>query len=106
MNLKVLFMLLMYYSLISIFFLMADSDLISGYNTTVDLNTSELQSGEIEQGGLFTIGVSFSRFFSFVGFGVGLPADTPNWFNIIFIVWQSMMLIFTVGFIVSSIWNG
>jgi len=106
MNLKILFMLLIYYSLISIFFLMADSSVISGYNTTVELNASGLQDEEIDTGGIFGTGISFSRFFSFVGFGVGLPDDTPSWFSGIFIIWQSLMTVMAVAFIISSIWNG
>ncbi len=106
MNLKVLFMLLIYYSLISVFFLMADSSVIEGYNTTIELNTSDLQSEEVDLGGLFGSGISFSRFFAFVGFGVGLPEDTPTWFSGIFIIWQSLMTVMAVAFIISSIWNG
>ena len=106
MNLKVLFMLLIYYSLISIFFLTAGSEILQGYNTTIALNTSEMQSEELDTGGLFGTGISFSRFAGMVGFGIGLPDDTPDWFSAIFIIWQSMLLIFTVGFVISSIWNG
>jgi len=106
MNLKILFMLLTYYSLISLFFISAGSSITEGYNVTIDLNDSELQDEEVDTGGLFGTGVSFSRFFAFVGFGVGLPEDTPSWFNAMFIIWESMMLIFTIGFIISSIWNG
>lgn len=82
------------------------SGVLTGYNTTISLNTSELQGEEIDTGGLFGSGISFGRFFAFVGFGVGLPDDTPDWFNIVFIMWQSIMLVFVVGFIISSIWNG
>ena len=106
MDLKVLFILLVYYSLISIFFISADSIITDDYNTTIVLNDSELQDEEIDLGGLFGTGVSFSRFFGFVGFGIGLPEDTPSWFNGIFIIWQSMISIFTIGFIISSVWNG
>ena len=107
MNLKILFMLLVYYTLISVFFIGADSEnLLDGYSQNIALNTSELGANETDTGGLFNIGVSFTRFFAFVGFGVGLPEDTPSWFNVIFIAWQSLLLVFTIGFILSSIWNG
>lgn len=106
MDLKILFMLLVYYSLISLFFLSAGSEILEGYNTTVELNTSEMQSGELDTGGLFGTGISFGRFAGMIAFGVGLPNDTPTWFNTMFIIWQSMLLVFTVGFVISSIWNG
>jgi hypothetical protein len=38
--------------------------------------------------------------------GIGLPVDTPNTFKVIFFIWQTLLLIFTIGFIVASIWNG
>lgn len=106
MNLKILFMLLVYYGLISLFFLSAGSEILEGYNTTIALNTSELQDEEIDRGGLFGTGVSFGRFAGMIAFGIGLPEDTPSWFNTMFVIWQSVLLIFSVGFVVSSIWNG
>jgi hypothetical protein len=47
--------------------------------------------------------IDIGRFFLFLGFGVGLPEDTPTWFNIIFITWQTIMLMLTVGFLYQAI---
>lgn len=77
-----------------------------GFTTNIVLNDSALSSEEIDTGGLFGTGVSFSRFFLFIGLGVGLPADTPSWFSTIFTLWQTCLTIFVIAFIISSIWNG
>jgi len=108
MNLKILFMLLMYYSLISLFFVTGYDSLFleNGYNSTININDSGLSSEETDSGGLFSSGVSLSRFFAFVTFGIGLPDDTPSWFSIIFALWQTILTVFTIGFIISSIWDG
>lgn len=105
MDLKILFMLLVYYSLISLFFVFGVATM-EDYTENIALNTSELQANETDTGGLFSVGISFTRFFAFVGFGVGLPDDTPTWFSLIFIAWQSIVTIMAVGFVLSSIWNG
>jgi hypothetical protein len=47
--------------------------------------------------------ISVGRFFLFLSFGIGLPSDTPAWFNIIFIAWQSIMFMMTLGFIYQAI---
>lgn len=107
MNLKVLFMILTYYSMLSLFFLMGASfGLYDDYDVNVNLNSSGISSDEIDQGGLFGSGISFSRFAGMISFGVGLPDDTPNWFNVIFIFWQTIVTILALGFVISSIWNG
>ena len=107
MNLKVLFMILVYYSMISLFFIMSASfGIYDDVDVNIDLNSTDITSDEYDRGGLFGTGISFGRFFGMVGFGVGLPDDTPAWFNLIFIFWQSIITILTLGFIISSIWNG
>ena len=107
MNLKILFVLLSYYSLLSLILLLgAPIFLDAGVTSTIALNDSALQDGEIEQGGFFSTGVSFGRFFTLMTFGVGLPDTLPSWFIISFVLWQSLILVLTAGFIISSIWNG
>jgi len=76
------------------------------YSLNATLNDSGLSADEVDSGGFFTIGVSVGRFFQWVLFGVGLPLDTPLWFMLMFGTWQTLFTIFTVGFIISSIWNG
>lgn len=67
---------------------------------------TNFQSEDLPKGGLFDSGVSFGRFIGIVTFGVGLPEDTPTWFSLLFILWQTIVTIFFIGFIISSIWNG
>lgn len=105
MNLRILFIILLYYSIISLVFITGAS-IFSGYSTPSILNSSELSSNEIDRGGLFGTGVSFGRFIGLVTVGIGLPDDTPSWFSMLFALWQTIFLIFTIGFVISSIWNG
>jgi hypothetical protein len=32
--------------------------------------------------------------------------DTPSGFKVMFSIWSTVILIFTIGFIISSIWDG
>jgi len=108
MNLKILFMLLFYWSCLSIISIgFFTTDFVdSGYSVTGALNDSELGSGEVDTGGSFLTGVDFGRYLVFMVFGIGFPIDTPNWFLVIFAVWQTILTIFTAGFIISSVWDG
>lgn len=107
MNLKILFLLLLYYSIISLTFVFGASEgIFDDYNSTITINDTDLSVNEQDTGGLFNTGVSFGRFFAFVGFGVGLPSDTPQGMIIFMIAWQTMVSIFSVGFILDSIWSG
>lgn len=108
MNLRILFMLLIYYTIISLFYIFAIAD-SSYYNPTVwtnsvSLNSSNLSSGEVDSGGFFTTGISILRFLMFVGVGFGI--DAPTWFQIIFSAWTIILNILAVGFVISSVWNG
>lgn len=105
MNLKVLFLILLYYSALSAFILFPGSPL-GAYNVNVDLNQTELSEDEKDTGGLFSSGVDFGRFFSLVTIGVGVPGDVPTWFKFMFAIWQSLWLLFSIGFVISSIWDG
>jgi hypothetical protein len=103
MDLRILGALLVYYFLligIAIFF---PSPL--GITTNIDLTNTTLTDADIDKGGFFNTGVDFGRFLSFVGFGVGLPDDTPQIISNLWITFQSMITIFTIGFLLSSIWN-
>lgn len=105
MNLKILVMLLMYYGFISLFFFFAGDSLI-GYSTNVNLTRTAMNPDELEQGGFFTTGVSLTRFAGFVLFGVGLPSTTPLSIRTVFVIWQSLVTILSIGFVLSSIWDG
>lgn len=105
MELKILAVILIYYSLISLTFLTI-GDYLTGYSTNIDLNSSEMASGEIDTGGVFSTGLNFGRFIGLVGLGIGLPESTPAMVKVLFAIWETGFLIFTVGFVISSIWDG
>jgi len=110
MDLKIGFLLAGYYIVISMIFIFGNAVGIfeagDGYNNTIALNDSSLSSEEIDEGGFFGTGVSFGRFFGWVGFGVGLPSDTPLFFSLLFIAWSTLMTILTIMWIINSIWSG
>jgi hypothetical protein len=105
MNLKILAFILIYYTAISLFFLTMGSSFV-GASYHDPLNSSEMQSNEISTGGVFSGGISFTRFIGLVTIGVGMPDGTPTALRVMVTAWQSGFLIFTIGFIISSIWNG
>jgi len=106
MNLKVLFMLLLYYSLLSLFFVFG-STTMTDYTSETELDVSEFDNSSVmEIESIYDLGDAFGRFFIFLGFGVGLPEDTPTWFNTIFITWQSLMFMLSLGFLYQSIRGG
>ena len=108
MNLKILAILSLWYLAMSSIFLFGDVvyNEDSGFNNTIDINTSSLSDDEIDLGGFFTTGVSIARFVGWVSFGVGLPDDTPSAVKLGFILLQSFITLMTIGFIFSSIWDG
>lgn len=77
-----------------------------GFTQNINLDDTELEADEIDTGGLFGSGISFGRFVSWVAFGVGLPTDTATWFKVMFGIWQTLVSIMTIGFIIASIWDG
>ncbi len=91
-----------------IVFSVAGSSILTeeGYSVTADLDDSGLSEDEITTGGIFGSGISFGRFAGFVLFGVGLPSSVPSWIQLIIAIWQTIFTLFTVGFVVSSIWDG
>ena len=101
-------MIILYYSIFVIILVMGSDIFLSseGYTSTIDLNDSDLSDSEIEQGGFFTVGVSFTRFLGLVTFGIGLSDDTPSSFKFVFAIWQTLITILSVMWFVSSIWNG
>ena len=109
MNLKILFAIISYYSIFSVIMLLGGglftSDL--GYSGGITLNSTEaLTDSEIDSGGFFDSGVDFGRFFMLISLGIGLPDTFPTWFSMIFMFWQIIITTLTVGFVISSIWNG
>lgn len=101
-------MIIMYYTVVSLVFAMG-GELFSesrGYNYTNPLNSSDVADEELDTGGLFGTGISFTRWLGLVTVGIGLPSDTPNWFEGLFFAWQTLVLILSIGFIIDSIWSG
>jgi hypothetical protein len=73
MNLKILFLILIYYGVLSLVFIVGGST-FTGYSNPINMNSTNITSGELDRGGLFGTGVSFG--------------------------------IFSIGFVISSIWDG
>lgn len=108
MKLNILVIIIVYYALIGLFFTAAASDDINvnDYSSNVNLNDSELTDSEIDTGGVFSSGVSFLRFTGFLLFGITIGIDAPAWFAVMFALWQTSFTLFTIGFIISSAWDG
>ena len=112
MDLRIGFGLALYYTLLSLIFLglngFADEfDQVEiDATSNIDINSSAVTSGEVDQGGFFTIGVSFSRFLNWTGFTVFLPGATPEWFVLIFGVFQTLFNIVAIMWIINSVWAG
>lgn len=98
--------IILYYGFISIFFALGGAYLTGYTDSTANLSATNISASEIDTGGIFGTGISFGRFVGLVTIGVGLADDTPSWFQTIFMVWQTGFLIFSVGWFISSIWNG
>lgn len=100
-------MLLIYWTVWLLVIALGGSYLLNeGVTTTATLNDTAIASEETDTGGLFGSGVSFGRYFALATFGIGLPSSTPSWFAMMFFAWQTIVTSLTVGFIVSSIWDG
>ena len=106
MDLKILGVILLYYMLLTSFFLMGGSYLAdSSFTNTI--NASNVTTADLPEGGGFLgSGISFGRFFGLVTIGVGLPSDTPAFFSTLFVIIQTCILLFLLGFVVSAVWNG
>jgi len=96
--------IILYFVLLNILYWGGINDL-TGFTTTSNLSVMDT-SNETGTGGLFGVGISFSRWYMFMTFGVGLPADTPDWFQYLFSAWTICVDLFVLAWIISSIWNG
>jgi len=105
MNLKILFLLLGYYAMI-IILLAVPGTPFSAVDYNASINNSALGSDETDVGGLFSTGVKLDRFFLLVGFSIGLPSTVPTVIAYAFILWQSVITMFSAGWLISSFWNG
>lgn len=109
MDLKVLMLLLVYWV---IWIVVLGSGLGTtllqdkGYSTDAELNESSFGANETDTGGLFGSGVDFGRWFGLAFFGIGLAGSVPSWFAYLITAWQSLVTVLSIGFVISSIWNG
>lgn len=107
MDLKILMILLIYWGFfITMAFFSVGTMMEGDIEVNATLNSSAMGAGELDTGGLFGTGVSLGRFAGMAIYGVQFLGDAPSWFTTPFAVWQSIFLIFTIGFVISSIWNG
>lgn len=108
MNLKLIFLLLFYWVIISAFFVTAGSVFTdeNGYEFNNTLNATEISDDEQDTGGLFGSGISLGRLIMFVTIGIGLPEDTPLFFKIPFILWHSILTILAIFLFIDAIWSG
>ena len=108
MDLRILMLILVYYLLIG-GTIIASGDTFTAddkINSSISINDSYITEEEIDTPGLFSSGISLGRFFSLLTFGVGLPKNTPDMMALLFALWQSIFTLFTLGFLISSIWDG
>lgn len=107
MKIQILAIIVLYYIVL---ILVATPELSLEISQNIDtseiaINSSEMSDSEIDTGGLFGTGISFTRYLGLVGIGVGF-SDIPFWFQIIFSLFQIFVNIVTVSLIISAIWNG
>ena len=99
-NFKVLSLIILYYSVLSMLFYVSGSILTdAGASSNIAIDEGTLSEDELDTAGVSDIGFSLGKFLAFIGFGIGLPDDTPSWFQFVFRIWSIAMSLFTVFFI-------
>lgn len=114
MDLKILFILGIYWTLISLVFavgvgsdegnILVDNE----YSSEVNINSTGFTSDELDSGGFFSgiIGI-FTAMARIVGFYTfGITSQLSGTAQLIFSAWTVFISIFTIGFIISAFWNG
>jgi len=78
-----------------------------GYSSNVSFNASGMSETEgLSSGGFMGSDLDLGRFVAFAVFGIGLPSDTPSWFAFTFGIWQTIISLLLVAFIINSFWSG
>jgi len=106
MKIGLLMAIITYYLIISIGFIFAyeyKPDI--SQNVTGTLNNTDFNGDDLDRGGLWSVGVSFSRYVGFVTIGVGL-GDIPFYLQVLYSAWSIFMLVISIGFVISSVWDG
>ena len=112
MNFKILIVLIMYYSFLSVMFLGISplNNPESVGTTTTNLTLISQGQPEPENASFWSVfGSVFNniiKFFAFIGFGVYLSGAAPSWFGLGFAIWQTIVTIFSVAFFIDAIWGG
>jgi len=116
MNLSIAGLLILYWTLIiAVFGIGIGTDFgnpffDAGFNTTASVNASGFTAGEIDSGGFFSgvLGVftAIARFIGLALFGIGLGSILPTWIGYLFNLLFTGITLFTIGFIIDSVWSG
>jgi len=112
MNLKIAMILIMYWSLFTVVYTVGDSVIGNPFSSSgsinADINASGFSSDELDSGGFFSgvLGVftALGRFFEMAVFG--LTTGLEGTVQVLFSTWQLGFTLFTIGFIIDSVWSG
>ena len=113
MNLKILSILILYWSIWLLILTVGASDgsnplSSSGYSTDASFNSTGFSADEIDEGGFFStvIGI-FASMGRFIGIALfGFTTALTGLAQIIFATFATGMTLFTIGFIIDSFWSG
>ena len=113
MNLKIALILILYWSLFTVMYSLDDAVIgnpLTGEGGSIDanINASGFNNDELDSGGFFSgvlgVFVALGRFFGMALFGLS-PALTGT-VQFLFSTWQLGLTLFTIGFIIDSVWLG
>lgn len=112
MKFGILIPIAIYYTLISLVFLVGAGSYNGftdeGYTHNVDINATGFDADEVDSGGFFSgaIGIftAMGRFVLFVAFGVTpILAGTSQ---ILFSAWETLLTLITIAMIIAGFWDG
>lgn len=118
MKIGVLLVFLFWYGMLSAVYFAIPTEIQEGtinFDLTDNLNVTGFEQGELDDdtGGFFSFfspiaGVfkAIGRFLGFVGFGIGLPPDTPGYVKFFFFLWNTMITTVLVAWIISIVVDG
>lgn len=109
MNLKILFVILIYWGFFFLISNIAGGILLQdeGYTTTSVFNESAITEGELPTDvSVINAGEVLGRYVDVIDGRFNIGDDAPEWFQLMFAVWQSIWILFTIGFFISAVWNG
>jgi len=107
MKLNYLLPFLLWFGIITLVYLTLPTDIKTDSVVISEIDFNEtITTGDVGTGSLVDIiGIIF-RFIVFVGFGIGLPSSTPSFFVTFFVIFQSIITILFLAFIISIFWDG